>query len=56
MAWIWTSRENENFRGAELLCDRCNKLFNGGRWWYGRYEKSSMQPYMFVCNDCKEGY
>lgn len=47
----YTKMKDEKFRGAEMVCDKCNCRYDGGEWFYARYD-SSKYPYAFYCVLC----
>ena len=47
----YTDMKLEEYRGAEMVCDMCNRLYDGGDWFYARYD-SSTYPYAFYCPEC----
>jgi hypothetical protein len=49
----YTDMKIEEYRGAEMVCDMCNRLYDGGTWFYARYD-SSTYPYAFYCPECVE--
>lgn len=49
----YTMMHQERHRGAELVCDRCNRRYDGGLWYYARYD-SNEYPYQFVCGGCAD--
>ena len=56
----FTLTKDEEFMGAEMCCDLCNKLAKahtrliGNTWFYVRYNVTDLFPSLWICNDCKE--